>query len=138
MSRGFEARLGAAPLLDPNAPNKGCESVLLATNAPIWGRIAVIHRAVIASGRERLATDSLAFAIVGLVLWPFGLLLCPVAIARGLAARRRIEASNGQLSGARVALWGICLGVLGTCFAYAALGAEVMSFVLTGNAIPAY
>ncbi|HEV2415653.1 MAG TPA: DUF4190 domain-containing protein [Candidatus Dormibacteraeota bacterium] len=93
---------------------------------------------MIASGHERLATDSLAFAIVGLVLWPFGLLLCPVAIARGLAARRRIDASNGQLSGARVALWGIGLGVLGSCVAYAGLGAEVMSLVLTGRAIPAY
>ena len=100
--------------------------------------ILVIDDVVIATGRERLATDSVAFAIVGLVLWPFGLLLCPVAIARGLAARRRIEASNGQLSGARVALWGIWLGVLGSCFAYAGLAVEVMSLVLTGNAIPAY
>lgn len=98
---------------------------------------AVIDGVVIATRRERLATDSLAFAIVGLVLWPFGLLLCPLAIARGIAARRRIQASGGQLSGARVALWGILLGVLGSCVAYAGLGAEVMSLVLTGRAIPA-
>lgn len=93
---------------------------------------------MIASSRERLATDALAFAIVGVVLWPFGLLLCPLAIARGLSARRRIQASNGQLSGANVALWAVGLGVLGSCFAYAGLGAEVMSLVLTGKAIPAY
>lgn len=93
---------------------------------------------MIAPGRERLATDALAFAVVGLVLWPFGLLLCPVAIARGMSARRRIQASNGRLSGANLALWGVGLGVLGSCVAYAALGTEVMSLVLTGQAIPAY
>jgi hypothetical protein len=88
--------------------------------------------------RERRATDALAFAIVGLLLWPFGLLLCPVAVARGVSARRRIDASGGQLVGANVALAGIVVGVTGSCLAYAALAAEVASVILTGSPIPAY
>ena len=88
--------------------------------------------------RERQASDALAFAIVGLVLWPFGLLLCPVAIVRGVSARRRIEASNGQLVGANAALAGIVLGVLGSCLVYALLAAEVLSIIVTGGPIPAY
>ena len=91
-----------------------------------------------ASSREPWATDALAFAIVGVLLWPFGLLLCPLAIARGVSARRRIDASNGELLGANLALWGIVLGVLGSCVAYGAFVAEVASVVLTGNASPAY
>lgn len=88
--------------------------------------------------REPLATDALAFALVGLLLWPIGLLLCPIAIARGVSARHRIDASGGQLAGANVAFTGIVLGVTGCCLAYSALAAEVASVILTGGPIPAY
>ena len=91
-----------------------------------------------ANKRERRATDALAFAIVGLLLWPFALLLGPVAIVRGVSARHRIEASGGELVGANVALAGIVLGVAGSCLAYSVLVAELASLILTGDLIPAY
>ena len=49
-----------------------------------------------ANKRERRATDALAFAVVGLLLWLFGLLLGPVAVVRGVSARHRIDASGGE------------------------------------------
>ena len=92
---------------------------------------------MIANKRERRATDAVAFAIVGLLLWPFGLLLCPVAVVRGVSARHHIEASRSELVGANVAVVGIVLGVAGSCLAYSALAAELASLILTGGLIPA-
>jgi uncharacterized Tic20 family protein len=93
---------------------------------------------VITNKRENRASDALTFAILGVLLWPFGLLLGPVAVVRGISARHRIEASGGELIGANVALAAIVLGVAGSCLAYAALAAEVASLILTGGLIPAY
>ena len=87
---------------------------------------------------EADAKTALATGIVAvLLLWPFGILLGPLAIWSGMSARRRIQAAGGKLAGDQLALAGMVIGS-GVCGVCALLVlAEVGAFLSTGSLIPA-
>src|SRR5258708_40042776 len=62
---------------------------------------------------EPAAKTALAAGIVGLLLvWPFGLLLGPLALWSGISAQRRIQASGGKLAGSGLAMAGAVMGAV--------------------------
>ena len=84
------------------------------------------------------ARTALAAGIVAVVLvFPIGLVLGPLAVWSGVSALRRINEADPRGHGARLAVAGLVLGAIASCFAAAMLMAEVISFALTGALIPA-
>lgn len=86
----------------------------------------------------RRADTALAAGVLSLVLiWPFGILLGPLAVALGWRALHRIHRSRGMLGGTQRAIAGIALGgVVCSLYVCAAI-AEIASIMLFGQAIPA-
>ena len=88
--------------------------------------------------REPRADFALVAGISSLVLiWPFGLLLAPLAVGLGWASHRRIGRSHGTLGGTQAAIAGMALGGV-VCGLYVCVViAEIASMMLFGQAIPA-
>ncbi len=87
---------------------------------------------------EPSAKTALAAAIVGLLLlWPFGLLLGPLALWSGISAQRRIQASGGKLAGSGLAVAGVVIGAVVCALSAAVVLAEFIALLLTGSLIPA-
>jgi uncharacterized protein DUF4190 len=73
-----------------------------------------------------------------LLIYPFGVLLGPLALWFGITALRRINRSGRGLAGSGLAVAGIVMGAI-VCGLYALiLLAELAAFLLTGSLIPAY
>jgi len=111
------------------------------TAGKFWKLDAMSEDLTVHSGNtyEPAAKTALAAGIVGLLLlWPFGLMLGPLALWSGISARRRIEATDGKLAGAGLAMAGIVIGAIVSALSALMLLAEVASFMLTGGLIPAY
>lgn len=62
-----------------------------------------------------MAIAAMVCGIVGILC--FGIVLGPVALGLGIAARRSIDASGGSQKGAGMAIAGIVLGIIATAFA---------------------
>ena len=79
----------------------------------------------------------LAMGIASVVLiWPFGIVLGPLALLFGISVVRHINGSGGALAGARQARAGaICGGIVIGIYLLALL-AELAAILLTGSAIP--
>src|SRR5260370_40663805 len=76
---------------------------------------------------EPSAKTALAAAIVGLLLlWPFGLLLGPLALWSGISAQRRLQASGGKLAGSGPAVAGVRGGAGGWGLAMAVVFARMI------------
>src|SRR5260370_23878219 len=87
---------------------------------------------------EPAAKTALAAGIVGLLLvWPFGLLLGPLALWSGISAQRRIQASGGKLAGSGLAMAGGVMGAVVCALSAALLLAEFIALLLTSSLIPA-
>jgi len=88
---------------------------------------------------EPASKTAFAAGIVGLLLlWPFGLLLGPLALWSGLSAQRRIQASGGKPAGSGLAVAGVVIGAVVCALSAAMLGAEFIALLSTGSLIPAY
>jgi len=84
------------------------------------------------------AKTALAAGIVAVVLvFPIGIVLGPLAVWSGKSALRRITRADPAGRGAKLAVAGIVLGVIASCFGAAILIGEAVSLVLTGALIPA-
>jgi uncharacterized Tic20 family protein len=82
---------------------------------------------------------ALVTGIVGLLLiFPFGVLLGPLALWSGVSARRRIQRADGKLRGSRLALAGIVIGSIVCALSALMVLAEVASLLSTGDLLPAY
>jgi hypothetical protein len=88
--------------------------------------------------REPRADFALAVGILSLVLiWPFGILLGPLAVGLGWAGLRRIGRSQRTLGGTQTAIAGIAFGGV-VCGLYLfVVIVEIASIMLFGQAIPA-
>jgi len=88
--------------------------------------------------RESRAGLALVCGIASLVLiWPFGIILGPLALWLGIWSLRRINRAQGLLTGKQIAIAGVAAGGV-TCGFYAlALCAEVAAVILFGQLIPA-
>jgi uncharacterized Tic20 family protein len=87
---------------------------------------------------EPAAKTAIAAGIVGLILlWPFGLLLGPMALWSGISAQRRIRESGGKLAGSGLAVAGVVIGAVVCALSVAMLLAELISLLSTGSLIPA-
>jgi uncharacterized Tic20 family protein len=87
---------------------------------------------------EPAAKTALAAGIVGLLLlFPFGLLLGPMALWSGISARRRIQAAGGTLVGSGLAGAGALIGAIVCAMSVSMMLAEGVTFALTGGLIPA-
>lgn len=83
---------------------------------------------------DRGATTALVLGIVGLaagfMLCGLGFLVSPFALFFGLASKRRIDASGGQLGGRGNAQAGFILGILGTILLVLAIIGVIVFIVL--------
>jgi len=87
---------------------------------------------------EPAAKTAIAAGVVGLLLlWPFGLLLGPLAVWSGISAQRRIQASGGTLAGSGLAVAGIVIGAVVCALSAAMVLAELIALLSTGSLIPA-
>jgi uncharacterized Tic20 family protein len=91
------------------------------------------------SRHEARAIAALVLGICSIVLiYPFGILLGPVALWFGITALRRIKRSGRMQAGSGLAVAGIVMGAI-VCGLYALiLLVELAAFLLTGGLIPAY
>lgn len=84
---------------------------------------------------DKSATTAMVLGIVGLaagftVCFGLGFLVSPFALFMGLASKRRIDASGGQLGGRGNAQAGFIMGVLGTIMLALAILALIAIIVL--------
>jgi len=87
---------------------------------------------------EPEAVTALVAGIVGLLLiFPFGILLGPLALWSGISAQRRIERAGGNLIGSRLAVAGIVIGSIVCALSAFMVLTEAVSLILTGGLIPA-
>jgi hypothetical protein len=87
---------------------------------------------------EPAAKTAIASGIVGLLLlWPFGLLLGPLAVWSGISAQRRIQASDGTPAGSGLAVAGVVIGAVVCALSAAMVLAELIALLSTGSLIPA-
>ena len=70
------------------------------------------------------------------LIWPFGIVLGPLAFLFGTSTVRHINASGGTLTGARLARAGAICGGSVTALYLLALLAELEAILLFGSAIP--
>jgi hypothetical protein len=81
---------------------------------------------------------ALVTGIVGLLLiFPFGVLLGPLALWSGISAQRRIQRADGKLHGSGRAVAGIVIGSIVSALSASMVLAEAVSLILTGGPIPA-
>ena len=71
--------------------------------------------------------------LVGMCLYGGGLLLSPVALGLGIASKRRIDRSQGQVGGRGFAQTGFVLGIVGTVLLVLAIIALVVVIVAGVN-----
>jgi hypothetical protein len=80
---------------------------------------------------------ALALGIASVVLiWPFGIVLGPLALLFGISAVRHVNANGGTLTGARLARAGAICGGSVTALYLLALLTELAAIPLFGSAIP--
>src|SRR4029077_13851449 len=95
--------------------------------------------AVPTTRREARVVAALVLGICSILLiYPFGVLLGPLAVGFGVLALRRINRSGRTLTGFGEATAGIVMGAIVSGFYALIVFFELVSLVLTGGLIPAY
>jgi uncharacterized Tic20 family protein len=94
-----------------------------------------------ASGRTTSEPEAMTALVAGIValllIFPFGILLGPLALWSGISAQRRIERAGGNLRGSGLAVAGIVIGSIVCALSAFIVLTEAVSLILTGGLIPA-